>query len=222
MWIDEIVPGAKLTLITMLGTERFEFESIAQESYPKKHLILADVVRKDEKVISFHAKGLMVNLLTQPENDAPQLFKNVTITLVKKPDNTVCYSITSLAQSKVYNRREAFRCYVGTGTTVQCGTNKSAKDAILKDVSVTGFSVSCIADETNFHENQVLHVVLNDHLEESGEYFNFHLYGIIVRIEELENGRIVYGCRLNQKINGLDSYIVKKERARLKATHGSK
>ena len=91
---------------------------------------------------------------------------------------------------------------------------------MIKDVSTTGFSVTC-SDETDFHVNQVLHVILNDYFEDTAENFNFHLYEIIVRVEELENNKVVYGCRLNSRVIGLDAYIMKKERLRIKKQRGS-
>lgn len=219
MWIEEISPGETVTLMISIQQEKLEFETTVQESYVKKHMILTDVVTKDEKVLSFQGKGLLINLMNRPKDKAPQIFKNVTVRLMKKTDGTLCYSITTLTQSKDFNRREAFRCYIGIATSVQGGGNKAAHEAIIKDLSVTGFSVTCDSD-VEFHENQVLHVLLNDHLDELAENFSFHLYGIVVRIEELENGKIVYGCRLNTKVNGIEAYIMKKERLRLQKSNG--
>lgn len=219
MWIEEITPGETVTLIATFQQERLEFTTTVQESYEKKHIILTDVITKDDKVLTFHAKGLLVNLMTKPKDKAPQVFKNVAIRLMKKQDGSLCYSITTLAESKDFNRREAFRCYIGIPTSVQGGGNKAAYDAVIKDVSISGFSIICSAD-VEFRENQVLHVLLNDRIEELAENYSFHLYGIIVRIEELDNGNIVYGCRLNTRVNGIDAYIMKKERVRLKKTNG--
>lgn len=220
LFIEEIGPGQKIVLEANIGTEQLTFETTANENYGKKHMILADPIYKNEKVITFRAKGLIVNLTTSPPDSAPIVFKNVSVSLMKKSDDSLCYSITSLAEGKALNRRESFRCYVGIATSVQAGGNKAAHDAIIKDVSVTGFAVTCNDPEVEFRENQVLHVLLNDYLEELAENYSFHMYGIIVRIQELDNGRKIYGCKLNAKVPGLDAYIFKKERLRLKNQNG--
>lgn len=220
MKIEEIKPDSTATLVATIGAEKIEFDTILRDAVPKKHLITADPIYRNEKIISFRAKGLVVDLVTQPEGSAPIVFKNVAITLMKREDGSICYAINTIAESKVLNRRNSFRCYVGVSTTVQAGGNKAAHDAIIKDVSMTGFAVTCSAD-TDFHENQVLHVVLNDYLEELAENFNFHLYGLIVRIEQLDNGSVIYGCKMNSRVAGIDAYIMKKERLRMKKQKGT-
>lgn len=219
MLIEELSAGQAIKLQAKIGEEIIEFESSVQDSLPRKHAILADVVRKNEKIISFRGKGLIVDLHVAPADSAPLVFKNVAIELRKKQDDSFCYYISTITEAKVLNRRQAFRCYVGVASTVQCGANRAAYDAVIKDVSITGFSITT-SSENQFHENQVLHTVLNDYLEEIAENFSFQLYGIIVRCIDLENGQLVYGCRLNQRVPGLDAYIMKKERLRLKKTGG--
>lgn len=219
MFLSELPLGHPITLIATIGNDKIEFETTVQETYPQKHLILAEPIIKNEKVVTFHAKKLIINILTTPPDSAPLLFKNVTVNLMRKPDDTLCYSITCLTEGKMNNRRESFRCYVGINSSMQCGGNRAAHDAVIKDVSANGFSVTCNAD-VEFKEGQVIHVLLKDYLEELAENFSFHLYGIIVRKQELENEKLIYGCRLNNKVIGLETYIAKKERLRLKKTHG--
>lgn len=219
MLIENLATGQSIKLTAKIGEESVEFETTVQETMPKKHMILADVVKKNDKVISFRGKGLIVDLHVTPPESAPMIFKNVQIELRKKQDDSLCYSISTITEAKVLNRRQSFRCYVGVATTVQCGSNHAAYDAVIKDVSTTGFSVT-LSQETDFRDNQVLHTVLNDYLEEIAENFSFHLYGIIVHHEDLENGQFVYGCKLNQKVPGLETYIMKKERLRLRKANG--
>ena len=38
--------------------------------------------------------------------------------------------------------------------------------------------------------------------------------------QELDNGKILYGCRLTDRVPGLDKYIMAKERYRLRRTNG--
>ena len=140
---------------------------------------------------------------------------HITTNVVKRADGTLCYTVFSIAGSKTYNRRQSFRCYVGIETALQCGLNHSAHDAIIKDISYNGFSVVS-KEDLHLELNQIVHAVLNDHLDETAENFNFHLYGLVTRVQELENGLFLYGCRLNNPVPGLEQYIVKKERAVLR------
>ena len=219
MFIDELAIEQEVTLTARIGHEQIEFKTIVRESIPRKHMILTDIVRKNERIVTFNGKGLIVDLDVSPPDSAPLVFKNVKVILQKKSDDSYCYSVSTITEAKVLNRRQAYRCYVGVSTTVQCGSNRSAHDAVIKDISTLGFAVTASAD-TEFMEGQVLHALLADYIEELAENYAFHLYGIIVRRQELENGQVIYGCKLNNRVPGLDAYIMKKERIRLKKTNG--
>lgn len=219
MRIEELTPGQAITLIATIGEEQLQFETTIQESYPKKHFVLADPIFNNEKVISFRAPNLIVDVIVTFGDDKPQLFKNVTVNLMRKSDKSLCYRLSTLAESKTYNRRKYFRCYVGVPTSVQYKANSYAEDAVIKDVSLGGFSFVC-SSKIEFDSKQIVHLVLNDYLEELAENFSFHLFGYIVRSYELDETRTVYGCRLNNRVAGLENYIMKKERLRLKKMNG--
>ena len=219
MKLEELTAGTPITLIAKIGEEQLEFHSTVQETYPKKKFILADPVYRDEKIISFSSPGITVDLLVSLDKDKPQIFQKVVIMTMKKPDKSLCYSIAATSDSKGINRRGNFRCFIGTPTTIKCGIEQDLYDAILRDVSISGFSVTVDSD-LGITENQVIHAMLEDYIEELNENFSFHLYGLVVRIQELDNGKIVYGCRLNNKIGGLENYIMKKERIRLRKSNG--
>ena len=215
MQIDDLTAGLSLSFLIHLNTEQLQFESRILEVYPRRHTLLAEGVFTDGKIIAFRGKGLIVDLLVTLPEEKPQLFKNVTVNVVKHKDSTLCYTVYSIAGSKVYNRRQSYRCYIGIETAIQCGLNRAAHDVIIKDISYSGFAVVS-KEDLQLEINQTVHAVLNDYMEETAETFNFHLYGLIARVQELENGLFLYGCRLNNPVPGLEQYIVKKERAVLR------
>ncbi len=215
MRIEELHPGQELTLFVSVNKNSLVFTSKVQEINRRRHMVFADAVFQNGKPISFRGKGVILNVLAATGDDKPHLFKNVSNTLLRRSDGTLCYSLTTIAESVAYNRRENFRCYVGIETSIRVGTNRAAYEAIIRDVSSNGFAVVCDND-VKFPTGSLIHVVLNDQIGGFGEKYYFHLYGLVARIQELENGRIVYGCRLNNHVAGLDSYLMKKERNRLK------
>lgn len=221
MRIEELTTGTNITFLVIINGEQLSFNSKIQEVYPKKHFVLADAVYHNEKIISFRGKNIIVNLLVTTQDEKPQLFKNITVITMKKPDGSLCYSLTTITESKPYNRRESYRCYVGVTSSMQCGPNRAATEVIIRDVSISGFSVTC---DTNMElqPNQTIHVVLNDYIEELAENFSFHLYGIVARIQEFDDGKVLYGCRFNNFVRGLEAYIMKKERIRLRNSNGGK
>lgn len=191
------------------------FDTKILEVYPQKKMVLAEPIYRNDKVVTFSVKNLLIDLWVQPEKAQPVLFKNITVALVRKPDNTVCYSISSRLEGKNINRRNGYRCFIGTAVTIQVGVNHSTSQAILRNLSISGFSV-VTGPDVQLSENQVIHTVYQDRIEEVSKNYSFQLYGLIVRKEELENGQILYGCRLNNAVLGLSNYLNLKQRLELK------
>lgn len=89
------------------------------------------------------------------------------------------------------------------------GSHRGTISVTIKDISATGFAFST-SDEREFQENESVHAVLNDYVEETAKSYSFHLYGVIVRKFKLENGNMVYGCRFPARVIGLESYIMER------------
>ena len=216
MYINELENGKKLILTVKIGTETVDFETTVRDPVAKKRAIMADVVRDKDKVVSFNGPTIHVDAYFYPGDSAPLVFRNVKIVVFKDKSENVFYVIASNSPSLVVNRREAFRLYVGQDIVVQKGMNRSANDAILKDISSSGFSIAVDPSVVEYDLFQTIHTVFNDEIEELCQKYSFQLYGIIVRKEETESGKVVYGCKLNQAVRGLEAYITTKERIRLR------
>lgn len=221
MLIDELIRGQSITFLVTINGQFLSFDSEIQDVYPRRGLVLAKAIYYNDKIISFSGQNVSVDVLVTFVADKPQLFKNVTVSTMRKGNGELCYNISTATESKPYNRREHFRCYVGLPTVVQFGPNQSPEDAVIRDVSLSGFAVTCSKDVA-FKPNQVIHALFQDYINELDEQFSMHLYGMVVRIQPLENGKYVYGCRFKSPVNGLDSYISKKERIRLRKSSGGR
>jgi hypothetical protein len=220
MKIEELTTGLSITIIAHVQDEQVEFQSSIEEVLTKKKALLASLIYQNEKIITFRGKNISVDLLVSfIDGSKPHLFKDINIALVQKSDGTYLYYITCEEESKAVNRRGSFRCYIGLASSIQSDLNRTSYPAVIKDVSSTGFSLVCSEDITLRNE-QVVHVLLSDYIAELNEEFTFHLYGIVVRAIPMDKGRVVYGCRLNSTVPGLDQYIMKKERVRLRNTSG--
>lgn len=220
MRIEELTPQQPITLLVIAKDQQLEFSSTVLDVLPRKHLIVAAPVMKDDKIISFQGKGILVHLIASFPDHKPHIFQNVTIRTAKKDDQSLCYTITTVAESKEFNRRGAYRCFVGIDTSIRVGMNHSAIEATVKDVSATGFSFATDV-EREFQDNEAVHAVLNDYIEETAKSYSFHLFGVIVRHFQLDNGKMVYGCKFTSKVVGLDRYIMEKERLRLQRSRGT-
>lgn len=219
MNLDELQPGQLATIIVSYGKEHMEFNTMLEDVYPKRRIICAAPVLKNEKPISFNSSAVQTHLVVFFEDKTPQIFYNVSIMLTRRDKTSVWYHITAPSNSIEYNRRKSYRCYLGIDTTVMIGPHHAAYDAILKDISVGGFSFT-IDSFRSCDVGEMAHIILKDYIEELKESFTFSVYGIILTKRELENNRTVCGCRITSNTYGIDSYIAKKERIRLQKTRG--
>ncbi|MBQ8823353.1 MAG: PilZ domain-containing protein [Lachnospiraceae bacterium] len=219
MLITDIQPGSKIVIIARTPGNQLEFKTTTGDIIADKNMILAELIKQDEKLLTFKGHNVITDIMLPLENANPQVFVNVEINLIKKADGSIWYALRTIAGSKAFNRRASFRCTVGTPTTVQLGLNKQTYDGYMKDVSNTGFGFVC-DDTVPIEMDQVIYANLNDYIERLDENFSFRLSGIVVNIVPMEKNRIKVGCRFNKDVPGIDKYIVTKERMRLKNTKG--
>jgi len=218
MRIEDLKPGQHVTLIARVKNESATFESTVREVSRRQHTVTVDAIIHGGKPVSFRGKGVMLDVVASAANEKPHLFRNVSCTLFKKKDNKLYYTLSTIAESAIYNRRKNARCYIGLPTSLRFGPNRAAYEAIIRDVSTTGFAVVCSSTVT-FRSGQLVHVILNDQLEEPEglkKQYSFELNGLVARIQNLGNGQVLYGCRLNRHLVGLEAYIMKKEKNRSK------
>lgn len=215
MFIGDLKPKQNISLLVQANGNSLTFESKIQESYPEKNMIITDPVISNGRPVSFRGEKVIVNILVFPTGEKPVLFKNVASKLFKKKNGEFCYCFATLSEGVFYNRRENFRCYVGVGSSMQCRLNSIAQPVLIRDISSTGFALICDSD-IKLEQGQLVHTVLNDQPKTNGSRYSFHLYGFVARVQELENGKLLYGCRLNNSVPGLDKYIMEKERIHLR------
>lgn len=211
-----------VTILIIAGEQKMEFPSSIILTNPKKHTAYLSPIMKDGKILNFNGKGIVTHILVQLPDSKPLVFREVTLNTMKKDDGTFCYGMHSNEDGVEVNRRGAFRCSVGISTMLRVGFNRTSYDIILRDISLTGFAF--VFDNNNNNSmcdiGQMVHTVLNDYIAEVNENFQFQIYGTVVRKEELENGKIVFGCKLSDNVRGLDNYIAVKERIRSRSQRG--
>lgn len=221
MRIEELNPDQSITLYVIAGDQKLEFPSTVLETYPRKHLIVAAPILKNGKIVSFNGEGVQVHLVANFTDKRPHIFQNIKIMTSKNSDDSFCYVITCAGEGKEFNRRGAFRCFLGISTMVRVSSEKDALEAIIKDVSTTGFAFTLSALDDELPVGATVHMVLNDFIEETGKNYSYQLIGNIVRSYALESGKKVYGCQLTSRVIGLDRYLNEKERIRIQKNRTS-
>lgn len=223
MRIDELTAGCSITFYVKIGGEQqLTFESSILDVNPKKRLVLAEAILKDGKVLAFKGNAISVDMVAALPEGKPFFFENISVEPLRLADNTFCYNLNSTKDGIPYNRRGSYRCFIGNPVFLRNSKEMKEYSVILRDVSVTGFSITCGQEvDLELAPNQMVHVLLEDYLEEIDQNFTFHLYGLMVRRQEMENNKLLYGFRLNSSVVGLENYLTQKERLRIKKNRGN-
>jgi len=222
MRVDELTAGSSVTFYVKIGDQQMSFESSILDVNPKKRLVLAEAILKDGKVLAFKGNAISVDMVVSVSDGKPFYFENIGVEPLRLPDNTFVYNLSCTKEGVPYNRRGSYRCFIGNPVYLRNSREMKEYAVILRDVSVTGFSITCdAATDLDLAANQMVHVLLEDYLEEVDQNFSFHLYGLMVRKQEMENNKVLYGFKLNTSVTGLENYLTQKERLRIKKNRGN-
>lgn len=216
MEISELEIGLPITLEIKKDENKIQFPTAIEGIDETRHLLFLSVVEKDGKLLNFGT--MLLNLVIHRDNDVPILFRNTQVELFKTSENKYLYCTVLKGRGVPYNRRNAFRCFVGNDVVVQMGSHKSTFDAILRDVSSTGFGL--VFKKKDF-ENQEFGIgtQCHTHLIDAIDKFqkvNINLHGIVCRIADVDEEKVVFGCELMIRAYEIDKYIRAKERENLR------
>jgi hypothetical protein len=103
--------------------------------------------------------------------------------------------------------------WLGIEGVARVGVNRTAYNVIVKDISVSGISF-ILHKDMGIDPGEMAHITFND----VDARTKFSLSAIIVRTAEMEDGRVLYGCRLNQESPAISKYVADKQREKLKAS----
>lgn len=214
MYLNELHPEQLVTILAYVGNEHMEFNTMVEDTGSDKNSIHLAPIMRNDKPVSFNGSSIQTHLLVFFDDQIPHIFRNVHLTLTRHGKNTVWYTAKVSTTSVPYNRRRYYRCYIGLEAVVQIGAHRSAHDAIIKDLSIGGFAFT-VSSDVNCSIGDMVHFTLNERIPEAARVFAFSVYGLIVNKREMENGRIVCGCRMTSNPANIDAYIATKERLRL-------
>ena len=138
-----------------------------------------------------------LELLYESEDGFPYVWKDAKIVYFKNN-----YVLQIKGEGEKYNRRITYRVNITQSAQLRM-PDEAMYDVIIKDVSLTGFSV--------LDRNNELQLSLKDGVSIYFEDIDhiIDLYGIVMRLEETNDG-MVYGFTTRRSCHDLPSYITNK------------
>ena len=186
-----------------------EFDSISFNTKCVQVLgdsILVESIKKEKEPINFKSDIVKIDVLIIKEGQSPIIWKNVSITYIAYLNQEFHY-ITAFSEGFHFNRRNAYREYLGIVGTVQIGFNNMAYDIIVKDISSSGFSF--VSPDNLDIIGQLAHLVFQDK-----DKISFNINAQVVRKQIIYEKKIVYGCETTMNNSTIENYIIKKQRDR--------
>ena len=212
MLLQEIDVGSKATILVRIGSQTLAFDTVVQE--PAEEGVLTEPIYRNDKLIGFKTKGLIITVqICNISDEKVYEFNNVEILNVKTKDGEIHHKMICKYPGKQINRRTAVRVWLGIEGVARVGVNRTAYNVIVKDISVSGISF-ILHKDMGIDPGEMAHITFND----VDARTKFSLSAIIVRTAEMEDGRVLYGCRLNQESPAISKYVTDKQREKLKAS----
>lgn len=202
MHIKDIPENSQIAIIASIDKIYMEFTS--RVVGVRAGGVVVEAIKTDDgKSVSLASDKIKLDVsYVDDEEKSPFIWKNITSSYVKIGKNFY-HILFQDSEGKRENRRGAFRLFIGEDAYLNLLSKAVNVPVILKDISTTGFafvfreelpinkfcSVSCVIDNCK--------LVLS---------------GFIVRKQPMENGNIIYGCKMEKFSKELERFIAKKQR----------
>lgn len=191
---SNITDGSPIIILTHNGTVHSKLQG---------HII--NLIREDIAIISLETPTTHIirfdhmdlDLVYVSENGTPYIWKKAKIVHFKNN-----YVLQIKGDGTKYNRRMTYRVTISKNAELRT-TNNEIFPVLVKDVSLTGFSIVDKKKELPLSLESGATILFDD--------IDYHidLYGTLVRIEEKDNS-IIYGFLIRRSCRDLPSYITTK------------
>ena len=201
MRLNEIPRHSEIVLTVKDSITTLDFRTRVRDVIGENG-IWVDII-KDGKGRSVSFTGVPVSLSYASGNSKPVVWSLVTVKLLKVGGELKQAIVTSVEGEEV-NRRRVYRQKINLPGVVDYGADQ--EEVMVKDVGSTGFSF--ISDGNSVRHGTSIMIVCT---YQDGET-QITLNGKIVRVQDLDDGKICYGCKFIGRTDLLNKYIRRKKR----------
>lgn len=210
--LGEMASGLKVHLTATAGLEQLEFETSVVRA-GEGHIIV-EPVKHNGKILNFSNSSIIKNVVVDAQ-PLPEKYINVDVEITML-ENKKYHIILSDKEGIPINRRNEFRVYVGSYVTAQLANINQSIEAILKDVSVCGFSLVIRKEGIDGivgWVGQAIKVVYYHGGNKNRIPMVF--IGQAVREEDIDEERVLVGCKSLRQPFGIEKFIADRQREEL-------
>lgn len=166
--------------------------------------VVVKPIMHDGKMLDFSTSDLDLTLMIL---DGEKLFgwEHVVVKAGILRGRDRCHLIYCVGEAVNINRRKSFRVYFGCSGWMKRLNGASPEEVTVRDVSNEGVGIIC--QGTNLMTVNELVDLEFSHREVSG----IKLHSRVVRVRELKDGRVEYGCKIVKAPANLTQFLTKKQ-----------
>ena len=148
MYINEIAVGAGIQITVAIGMQTMEFTTSVSQVF--NDCIYAEPIFKNDKMIGFSTKGLVLSMITtDAESGRAWQFINISIRNIRDADGNLFHEIKCKNDAKAINRRGACRVWIGEPGLATTGLGKPLLMLPLR-ISVSAAFRSSVTETMRF------------------------------------------------------------------------
>ena len=198
MKLSELEEGNKLSLRIITKDQKMQLNAVLKK-HIRDDIALITLMCDTSRKLSFD--NVRTDMEFCPSGEVPLIWYSVRVVNYKDDD----YAVQVFSEGAKHNRRGSFRVGVSSPARVKNAPSGTPREVMIRDVSLTGFSISDRKGELSLSSGDTLSV----YWEDFGHILD--LTGHVVRTEEQEGVKI-YGFEICNVCKDLASYINKKQR----------
>ncbi len=194
VYLRDVQEGQSITIVCKLPMQENEIEFRAEVSKSTPQYVILDIPKVDDKRLSF--KGVSTSILAEHDGGVYE-FAPCNIVFYKG-----AYVAQCMSEGRKINRRKNFRVGISImGSLIHGGD--SPVNVYVRDVSASGFSITT---ERTYNVGDEITVRFSD------MGIKLNMTGKIVRAVEEEEGKNIYGAKLERESPGIAQYVQQKQR----------
>lgn len=198
MKLLELEEGSKLSLRIIAKDQKLQLNAVLKK-HIRDDIVLITILCDTKRKLNFD--NVRTDMEFCPSGEVPLIWYSVRVVNYKDDD----YAVQVFTDGAKHNRRGSFRVGVSAPAKVKNGPLGTPREVMIRDVSLTGFSVSDRKGDLSLSAGDTLSV----YWEDFGHILD--LTGHVVRTEEKE-GVTIYGFEICNVCKDLAFYINKKQR----------
>lgn len=207
MFLKELEVGTDVVIKATKGKVTREFTTYVTDI--SNNTIKFAPVREDELIVNFTSSYVTIELIV--ENDGKLLcFKDMHICTGRDFKGNYFHFTKDNKVSELVNRRQTPRYNINKNCLFTLGEHRKYVEAVMQDVSITGFSV---LTEEDIEIGSRVRIAFTIDSSRNQLILDAH----VKNVREVGRGiRKIYGCELIRENRGFSQFVMQRQREKLK------